>query len=81
MTARATHPAKMPAGKSVHAVLAYKAERASLHDLPSMEEPSLRDMLQDPIMERLMDSDGITLNQLLTLVAVARSRLQDRYAD
>ena len=82
MTARATRPSKMPAAKTVYAVLAYKTERASLHDAPSMEEPALRDMLQDPIMQHLMRSDGITHSQLLTLVAAARTRLQDRhYAD
>ena len=82
MTARATRPTKMPAAKTVHAVLACKAEHSPVHDLPSMEEPSLGDMLQDPIMLRLMNSDGITHNQLVTLVAAARSRLQDQgYAD
>ena len=81
MTARATRPTKMPAAKTVQAVVAYKTERASFHDAPSMEEPTLRDMLQDPIMQRLMSSDGITRSQLLTLVAAARTRLQDRYAD
>jgi hypothetical protein len=34
-------------------------------------------MLLDPIMQRLMTSDGITQSQLLSLVAIARSRLRD----
>jgi hypothetical protein len=42
-----------------------------------MEEPSLREMLRDPIMQRLMTSDGITRDQLLSLVAAARSRLRE----
>ena len=78
MTARATRPTKMPAAKTVHAVLSYRNERAAGLDKPSMEEPSLNDMLQDPIMQRLMSSDGITRSQLLMLVAAARSRLLDR---
>jgi hypothetical protein len=41
-----------------------------------MEEPTLHEMLGDPIMQRLMTSDGITKSQLLTLVAAARSRLR-----
>lgn len=82
MTARATRPTKMPAAKNVHAVLSYRSERAPALDTPSMDEPSLSDMLQDPIMQRLMNSDGITRSQLLTLVAATRSRLRDRrYAD
>ncbi len=42
-----------------------------------MDEPSLHEMLHDPIIQRLMSSDGITRSQLMTLVAAARSRLRD----
>lgn len=42
-----------------------------------MDEPSLHEMLRDPIMQRLMTSDGITRSQLLSLVAAARMRLRD----
>jgi hypothetical protein len=54
-----------------------KPDRTAHIDAPSMEEPRLRDMLLDPIMQRLMTSDGITQSQLLSLVAIARSRLRD----
>jgi hypothetical protein len=42
---------------------------------PTMAEPSLRDMLKDPILLRLMHSDGVEPHQLLTLLDDARSRL------
>jgi hypothetical protein len=42
-----------------------------------MDEPTLHEMLRDPIMQRLMTSDGITKTQLLSLVAAARSRLRE----
>jgi hypothetical protein len=76
MTARATRPRKSPAAKTVRAVSQPKPDRAALLEPPSMEEPSLREMLGDPIMQRLMTSDGITRSQLLSLVAAARSRLR-----
>ncbi len=82
MAVRATRPKKSPAGQNVRQGVQPKADRPAHSDLPSMEEPSLREMLRDPIMQRLMTSDGITHSQLLSLFAAARSRLRDdRYAD
>lgn len=77
MTARATHPRKSLAARIASAVQQPKPDRAALVEPPSMEEPTLREMLRDPIMQRLMTSDGITRNQLLSLVAAARSRLRE----
>jgi hypothetical protein len=77
MTARATRPRKTPAARTASASLQPKPDRTAHIDPPSMEEPRLRDMLLDPIMQRLMTSDGITQSQLLSLVAIARSRLRD----
>ena len=77
MTARATRPRLSQAARIAAAVPQPKAERAALIEQPSMEEPSLREMLHDPIMQRLMSSDGITQNQLLSLIAAARSRVRE----
>jgi hypothetical protein len=79
MTAPATRTKKSlaalrganPAGQTkVHAIV-----RNFTADVPSMEEPRLRDMLQDPILLRLMQSDGVEPAQLLTLLADARRGL------
>jgi hypothetical protein len=77
MTARATRPRRSLAARTAPAVPQPKPDRIAHIDPPSMEEPSLREMLNDPIMQRLMTSDGITRNQLLSLVAAARSRLRE----
>lgn len=76
MTARAAKAKKQSAAKTARPVAKAEPLRASVSDLPSMDEPALRDMLKDPIMQRLMSSDGITRNQLLTLVAAARNRMR-----
>lgn len=82
MTARAASKTKSTAAKTLRPVRQASPQRSFSSDLPSMDEPSLREMLRDPIMQRLMTSDGITRSQLLTLVAAARSRMQsDPYAD
>jgi len=77
MTARATRPKKTPTARTASASSQQKADRSAPLDPLSMEEPRLRDMLLDPIMQRLMSSDGITQNQLMVLVAAARSRLRE----
>jgi hypothetical protein len=77
MTARATRPRNPQAAKTARSAAQPKAERAAHIEPPSMDEPALQDMLRDPIMQRLMTSDGITKSQLLTLVAAARSRLRE----
>ena len=77
MTARAVQPKKPSAAKTARPVAKAKPRRAHLADPPSMDEPTLHEMLRDPIMQRLMSSDGITRTQLMTLVAAARSRMQD----
>lgn len=83
MTARAVQPKKSLAAKTARPVSKAAAGRNLSSDLPSMDEPTLHEMLRDPIMQRLMTSDGITRSQLLTLVAAARSRMQSssRYAE
>ena len=81
MTARVAPSKKSLAAKTARTVQA-KPERRFPTDPPSMDEPTLHEMLRDPIMQRLMTSDGITKSQLLTLVAAARIRIQNsRYAD
>jgi len=77
MTARATRLRASLAAKTALTVPQPKTDRAAFIDEPSMDEPSLYEMLHDPIMLRLMHSDGITRNQLMTLVAAARSRLRE----
>ena len=77
MTARATRLRASLAAKTALTVPQPKTDRAAFIDEPSMDEPSLYEMLHDPIMQRLMSSDGITRNQLMTLVAAARSRLRE----
>jgi hypothetical protein len=77
MTARATRPRKTPAARTASASLQPKPDRTAHIEPPSMEEPTLREMLRDPIMQRLMTSDGITQSQLMLVVAAARSRLRE----
>ena len=77
MTARATRLRASLAAKTALTVPQPKTDRTAFIDEPSMDEPSLYEMLHDPIMQRLMSSDGITHNQLMTLVAAARSRLRE----
>lgn len=80
MTVRAAKTSKSPAAKTVRPVASAPTQRSLTSDAPSMDEPTLHEMLRDPIMQRLMSSDGITRSQLLTLVAAARSRMQaDRH--
>ena len=84
MTARSVPSKKPLAAKTVRPVAPAKPERSLHADPPSMDEPDLQEMLRDPIMQRLMTSDGITQSQLLTLVAATRSRIASsrrRYAD
>jgi len=77
MTPRATRPKNSLAGRTASAVQQPKPDRTAVNEPPSMDEPSLHEMLHDPIMQRLMTSDGITKSQLLSLVAAARSRLRE----
>lgn len=41
-------------------------------------EPTLDDLLDDPILGRLLASDGVTMNELLLVVARARTALERR---
>jgi len=77
MTARATRPKNSLAARTASTVQQPKSDRTTVNEPPSMDEPTLHEMLHDPIMQRLMTSDGITKNQLLSLVAAARSRLRE----
>ena len=43
--------------------------------LRGVGEPALADILQDPMMRRLLASDGIQPDQLLELIRVVRERL------
>jgi len=80
MTARAVQSKKSSAAKTARPVSKAKPRRAQATDIPSMDEPTLLEMLRDPIMQRLMTSDGITRTQLMALVAAARNRMQsDRH--
>ncbi len=54
-----------------------KGIRRLASDNPSMEEPRLHDMLQDPILLRLMSSDKVEPQQLMTLMDEARAKLFD----
>lgn len=45
--------------------------------LPCMAEPLLHDLLDDPILQRLMLSDGIDRRHLLLVIDQVRSRLTD----
>jgi len=56
------------------AIKAVAGERPA-HDLPSMDEPRLRDMLRDPILLSLMRSDKVEPAQLRSLLDSTRARL------
>ena len=75
MTVKAAQTRKSPAAKTARMGVAVRPDRSFADDFPSMEEPSLREMLRDPIIQRLMTSDGITKSQFLTLIAAARSKM------
>ncbi len=47
-------------------------ESASSH---GNEEPPLDDLLADPVLRRLMASDGVGLKQLMGMIDTARSKL------
>ncbi len=38
-------------------------------------EPSLRETLSDPVIQAVMDRDGVTQDELVQLILVARARL------
>jgi hypothetical protein len=38
-------------------------------------EPSLDELLRDPVLQGLLRSDGISRNDILTLAAITRQRL------
>lgn len=40
-------------------------------------EPSLDELLADPILQQLLDRDGLDEHALLEMMAVAKSRLDD----
>ncbi len=44
----------------------------------SISEPRLRELIEDPIMRHLMDSDRIERDQLISLLREARARLSRR---
>lgn len=44
-------------------------------DLPCMDEPELAELLNDPILLRLMRSDGVEMRQLQLILKDARARL------
>ena len=77
MTARATRARKpRVAAKSAKSTQpANPDDRLFSSDPPSMAEPLLREMLKDPMLLRLMSSDGIEPKQLTTLLDDTRSRL------
>lgn len=69
-TAFATHtqPRRAPVGLVLGTPKALKA-------WDGVEEPSLSELLDDPVMSRLMDRDNVQRDDLLTLVAQVRERL------
>ncbi len=62
------------AEKLRRAVKAVAGDRIT-KDLPSMDEPRLRDMLTDPILLSLMRSDRVEPAQLRSLLDETRARL------
>ena len=80
MPAKATRTRKYQAANSDMPAAAKRkvgyADRGFSADPPSMAEPALRDIMQDPILQRLMLSDGVEPRQLIALLADARSRLR-----
>jgi len=43
---------------------------------PHQSEPRLDDMLADPIVQRLMERDGVQMTTLLSLIAETKRRLR-----
>jgi hypothetical protein len=76
MTAPASRARKSLAAQT--AVAKHKAaspDRRFLADNPTSAEPSLKELLQDPIMQHLMRSDGVDPQHLHDLLRDARARL------
>jgi hypothetical protein len=55
----------------------HKAGHPQASESPSMDEPRLQDMLQDPILLRLMTSDNVEPRDLVTLLDDTRAKLFD----
>jgi hypothetical protein len=62
-------PKIMPTASCVRGPVAFFAGR---------EEPRLRDMINDPIIQRLMASDGVRLDHLMDVIADTKEKLSRR---
>jgi hypothetical protein len=77
MKATATRAKKSEAVQAARRALKGPSGGRVFSDLPSMDEPRLGDMLKDPILQQLMNSDKVEPAQLRLLLDDARQRLFD----
>ncbi|WP_043745632.1 hypothetical protein [Paramagnetospirillum magneticum] len=67
-------PAEVPTARRFSAALGGRSARAIAY-YSGGREPSLDEVMSDPIVHRLMARDGVALESLTTLIAEVRGRL------
>ena len=80
MMSSACKPAPIAAERTSAASQFIARQRGGAVIFEGQREPPLGELMDDPITRRLMASDGVRMDHLLDLVAVARTKLvqQDR---
>jgi len=77
MKSTATRAKRMESVKAARRALKGPGGGRVFNDPPSMDEPPLGELLQDPILRQLMDSDRVEAAELNILLDDARRRLFD----
>ena len=77
MTQIACQPATVTREDPMPSVVALSGtrSRAGAARFSGLEEPALPELMDDPMLRRLMASDGVRLDHLIALIADARLRL------
>jgi len=78
MMTSACKPAPIGFDRSYTAPLTAPRSRGGAMLFVGQKEPSLGEVMDDPITRRLMASDGVRMDHLLDLVATARASLRDQ---
>lgn len=71
----ACHPASIVFDRSAKARTGLHRPRAKAERFSGVCEPSLQELMDDPILSRLMASDGVARDELDDLIATVRNRL------
>lgn len=77
MVASLCRPAAAPMNKREGSLVLSNGKQAVHSRFAGSEEPDLAELIDDPMTRRLMASDGVRMESLLTVLDQAKTRLQE----